>query len=338
MSNTMYISAQTAYLKAFTDSIAPAKSAVTGFAVALDSCMSEQSLDDYKAYIKDRVSSLVLHPTQFGDTYAVSISDAGYRAMQADPQYEKWVLDQIHAAFSTEIPSWMRQLGGNQYHTLQFGSKPEQFRQDTYSTGDGALKKEEIGGYILFPGNGKKADFEVSKFYKNINEVNIGAFPLKPGDSENRQLLENFIGSLIDEKSSNLIQKVIPQKGTVLELYDRVLIGVVAHNEDQFINGSAKLYYTREKFPTTIALDNLHYFMPFYKERGILNVFKITKIRTITSSEAKSDVSVGEGLRIGFELEYSHKMFEDFVKIKTSVMILNTFIDTKLDDLGSLFL
>ncbi|MBO7597397.1 MAG: DUF2357 domain-containing protein [Bacteroidales bacterium] len=201
-----------------------------------------------------------------------------------------------------------------------------------------ALKKEVIGGYILFPGNGKKADFEISKFYKNINEVNIGAFPLKPGDSENRQLLENFIGSLIDEKSSNLIQKVIPQKGTVLELYDRVLIGVVAHNEDQFINGSAKLYYTREKFPTTIALDNLHYFMPFYKERGILNVFKITKIRTITSSEAKSDVSAGEGLRISFELEYSHKMFEDFVKIKTSGMILNTFIDTKLDDLGTLLL
>ena len=147
MSNTMYISAQTAYLKAFTDSIAPAKSAETGFAAALDSCMSEQSLDDYKAYIKDRVSSLVLHPTQFGDTYAVSISDAGYRAMQADPQYEKWVLDQIHSAFSVEVPSWLRQLGGNQYHTLQFGSKPEQFRQDTYSTGDGALKKEEKEEY-----------------------------------------------------------------------------------------------------------------------------------------------------------------------------------------------
>ena len=147
MSNTMYISAQTAYLKAFTDSIAPAKSAVTGFAAALDKCMKEQSLDDYKAYIKDRVSSLVLHPSQLGDTYAVSISDAGYREMQANPEYEKWVLDQIHSAFSAAVPPGIRQLSGTQYHTLQFGSKPEQFRQDTYSTGDGALKKEEKEEY-----------------------------------------------------------------------------------------------------------------------------------------------------------------------------------------------
>ena len=147
MSNTMYISAQTAYLKAFAESIASPGTAGTEFAQALDNCMNEQSLDDYKAYIKDRVSSLVLHPTQFGDTYAVSISDAGYREMQADPDYEKWVLGQIHGAFSAETPAWLRQLGGTQYHTLQFGSKPEQFRQTSYSTGEGALKKEEKEEY-----------------------------------------------------------------------------------------------------------------------------------------------------------------------------------------------
>ena len=45
------------------------------------------------------------------------------------------------------------------------------------------LKKEVIGGYILFPGDGQKADVEVSKFYKTIEEVNIGAFPLRPKDS-----------------------------------------------------------------------------------------------------------------------------------------------------------
>ena len=40
------------------------------------------------------------------------------------------------------------------------------------------LKKEVIGGYILFPGDGEPADVEVSKFYQTIKEVNIGAFPL----------------------------------------------------------------------------------------------------------------------------------------------------------------
>ncbi|MBP5604231.1 MAG: hypothetical protein J6X60_01630, partial [Ruminiclostridium sp.] len=72
---------------------------------------------------------------------------AGFRAMQEDPDYEKWVLDQIQGAFSAETPSWLRQLSGNQYHTLLFGSKPEQFRQDTYYTGEGKLTKEEKEEY-----------------------------------------------------------------------------------------------------------------------------------------------------------------------------------------------
>lgn len=146
MSNTIYISAQTAYIKAFAESIAP-KSASSDFAAELDNCMKEQSLDDYKAYIKDRISSLVLHPSQSGDTYAVSISDAGYREMQTNPEYEKWVLDQIHGAFSAAVPPGIRQLCGTQYHTLQFGSKPEHFRSEQYSTGEGRLTKEEKEEY-----------------------------------------------------------------------------------------------------------------------------------------------------------------------------------------------
>jgi hypothetical protein len=194
-----------------------------------------------------------------------------------------------------------------------------------------ALKKEVIGGYILFPGDGEKSDIQVSKFYKSIKEVNIGAFPLKPGDSENRQLLEDFIGSLIDNKSTNLIQSVIPQKGTIMELGNRVLIGLVKHEVDKFLNGTATFYYTREKFPSTIALDNLHYFMPYFKERGVINVYKINKIRTVKSSEAKSDPSAGDGLRIGFELEYSHQMFDDFKKVEG--LINYTFKDTVFEEI-----
>ena len=146
MNNTIYISSQTAYMKAFAESIAP-KYTGSDFAAALDNCMNEQSPDDYKAYIKDRISSLVLHPSQLGDTYAVSISDAGYREMQANPEYEKWVLDQIHSAFSAAVPPGIRQLSGNQHHTLQFGSKPEHFRQDSFSTGEGKLTREEKEDY-----------------------------------------------------------------------------------------------------------------------------------------------------------------------------------------------
>ena len=75
------------------------------------------------------------------------------------------------------------------------------------------LKKEVIGGYILFPGDGQRADVEVSKFYKTIEEVNIGAFPLRPKDVENRELLVQFIESLIGKASTEILDDSIPQKG-----------------------------------------------------------------------------------------------------------------------------
>lgn len=81
-----------------------------------------------------------------------------------------------------------------------------------------ALKKEVIGGYILFPGDGASVDVEMSRFYKSIDKVNIGAFPLRPRDEENRMLLEHFIEGLIKNKSQEVIARVIPQKGTFVEV------------------------------------------------------------------------------------------------------------------------
>lgn len=112
-----------------------------------------------------------------------------------------------------------------------------------------------IGGYILFPGDGEPDDVEVSKFYQTIKEVNIGAFPLRPNDNENRKLLEGFIRELIETKAKDTVQYVIPQKGTVMEVDNRVLVGVVrpSHRrgyEKSFLNQSATLYYTGAKFPS----------------------------------------------------------------------------------------
>ena len=65
----------------------------------------------------------------------------------------------------------------------------------------------------MFPGGGEKVDVEVSKFYKTIDEVNIGAFPLRPKDAENRDLLVKFIESLIGRASIEILDESIPQKG-----------------------------------------------------------------------------------------------------------------------------
>lgn len=203
-----------------------------------------------------------------------------------------------------------------------------------------ALKKEVIGGYILFPGDGEPNDVAVSKFYKTIKEVNIGAFPLRPKDVENRKLLENFIEKLIHTKSYETIAHVIPQKGAYVEVGNRVLIGLVKEDNrlfQAFMDGTATLYYSGKQFPTTIALQDLHFFMPYIKEKGIRDVYEITKVRTITSKEAKQtdeDDADSKALRLAFELRYVRKQYAEFQPIDTTKMIVHTFIDTTFDKLG----
>ena len=201
-----------------------------------------------------------------------------------------------------------------------------------------SLKKEVIGGYILFPGDGEPTDVAVSKFYRTIDKVNIGAFPLRPKDIYNRQLLEQFIEELIQNKSHETISKVIPQKGALLKVPNRVLVGLVGNSTrpgytQSFHDGNATLYYTGPKFPTTISLHDLNYFIPYIKGEGVRDIYEIVRVRTITSKEAKQveGDEVTDDMRLAFELRFSRKLFANYQPIDTHKLINYTFIDTTFD-------
>lgn len=210
--------------------------------------------------------------------------------------------------------------------------------------GDAALKKEVIGGYILFPGDGEPADVQVANFYKTIGQVNIGAFPLRPKDERNMMLLEHFIHELIEAKAVTTISHVIPQKGAFVEVGDRVLIGTVRpssrknYNKD-FEERKAKLYYTGAQFPSTIMLHNLHFFIPYFPGRGIRDVYEITGVRTITGRDAKQlegTDAVADDIRLAFDLTYNRSLADDFMRIKTAGMIKDTFLDTTFENLSTI--
>lgn len=203
-----------------------------------------------------------------------------------------------------------------------------------------ALKKEVIGGYILFPGDGEPAVVAESKFRKTIDEVNIGAFPLRPKDTHNRQLLERFIEELILTKSYETISKVIPQKDALLQVPNRLLIGLVGNSSrpgytQSFLDGNATLYHTGPKFPTTISLHDLHYFIPYIKSKGVRDIYEIVRVRTITGKEAKQTEGedATDDMRLAFELRFSRKLFDDYRPIDTHKMISYTFIDTTFDEI-----
>lgn len=187
------------------------------------------------------------------------------------------------------------------------------------------LKKEVIGGYILFPG---KMD-EASRFRHSIDEVNIGAFPMRP-DQKQHQLLTAFIKDLLDKHAVEIVEQVIPQKGTTLEVKNRVLIGIVMPDNphrNNFEYGTATSYYSGDTFPTTIPLDGIDYFAPYIPDKGIRDLYLVTGIHTSTNAKGADD----DKLRITFDLKFVRSLFVDYRMV--SLPIKRAFCDTTLDKL-----
>ena len=148
------------------------------------------------------------------------------------------------------------------------------------------LKKEVIGGYILFPGDGQKSDVAVSKFYKTIEEVNIGAFPLRPKDIENRDLLVKFIEGLIDRASTEILDKSIPQKGlyyTSEEPKDAIYMILTIDNEvnaniDAVLSGRASTIVMGKKgIEETKDIQTVRYIAPITFGSHITGYYKVTR-------------------------------------------------------------
>lgn len=190
---------------------------------------------------------------------------------------------------------------------------------------DEKIKKEVIGGYILFPG---RMD-EASRFRRSIDEVNIGAFPMRPGDNQH-ELLSDFIKDLLSKHAVEIVEQVIPQKGTTLEVKNRVLVGVVKPDNPQYENfkdGTASFYYSGDTFPTTIPLDGIDYFAPYIPDKGIRDLYFVTGIHTSTKAKGAED----DKLRITFDLKFARQLFADYKMVLLPIQ--HTFNDTTLDKL-----
>ena len=208
-----------------------------------------------------------------------------------------------------------------------------------YKRVEGEPKKEVLGGYILFPGNMSDSD----KYRRSVDEVNIGAFPMQPGDQAHA-MLKSFIRDLMQRNAVQIIEQVIPQKGTFVEVGNRVLIGVVkpstrAGYYEAFENSNAELYYTGVQFPTTVSLHDLHFFMPYMKNKGIRDVYEVIKVRTTTSKEAHQvPTDPDNDMRIAFQLKFHHRLYSDFRMIDHTQLKGHTFIDTTFGEIDSLLI
>jgi DNA (cytosine-5)-methyltransferase 1 len=134
---------------------------------------------------------------------------------------------------------------------------------------------------------------------------------------------KEFPSEIVNHKS------VIIDSG--LDVSKNVLVSLVKNeNVDLFLDGSARIYYTGKKFPSTVALNKLYYFMPYVKEHGIKDLYLIQIARVGSKHEVRPDADIND-LRLVFEIEFVKQLFDDYKPIHLDIW--QTFKDTTLEEI-----
>ena len=106
---------------------------------------------------------------------------------------------------------------------------------------------------------------------------------------------------------------------------------LISYVPDKYIvpytNQNAKVYFSGKKFPSTVKLNKLFYFMPYKKGKGIRDLYLIKVARVATKHEFYPNADDND-FRIVFELQFVTQLFEDFKPIK--LKIWHTYTDTNL--------
>ena len=141
-----------------------------------------------------------------------------------------------------------------------------------------------------------------------------------------KQIAEQFPYHIVDNKINLKIKDL-----NSLELNKHVLISLVKmDNVEHYIDRSAKIYYTGSKFPSTIALNKLYYFMPYIKGKGVRDLYLIKVARVGSKHEVHPEYDIND-FRLVFEIEYIDQLFSNYLPIHLNIW--RTFTDTTMCNL-----
>lgn len=139
-----------------------------------------------------------------------------------------------------------------------------------------------------------------------------------------RQYPENIVENTVPEPPQQQPQKQEPD----VEMDKNVLISLVKnYNVERYLDQSAKIYYTGKKFPSSVALNKLYYFMPYIKKKGVRDLYLIKIARVGTRKEGQPDNDPND-FRLVFEIEFVKKLFKDYKPVELEIW--HTFTDTTI--------
>lgn len=169
------------------------------------------------------------------------------------------------------------------------------------------------------------------------NTLDIKLEKLKKYDSKIKQL--NFF-DLLAEYPNGIISYFVKENTHKnyttpgrIDMSKNVLICFVKKdNINKYLDRSATLYYTGKKFPSTVKLDKLYYFIPYLSGKGIRDLYRIKVARVGTRKEGQAENNTKD-YRLVFEIEYIKSIFAEYKQ--PQLEIWHTYTDTILNDLIS---
>ena len=114
------------FLQAIEDAASAGQGADAVSGVERTYSTADMTMEEYKQYIYDKIVRMPVDYSQIQDAVSITISEEGFKAMKADPEYEKWVLDTIRRDLSTYYP-WGT-VGESTYRSHYFGATKKEYR------------------------------------------------------------------------------------------------------------------------------------------------------------------------------------------------------------------
>lgn len=152
-------------------------------------------------------------------------------------------------------------------------------------------------------------------------------------DKKDKQIEVLDLFSILEQYPDNIIENedFLSDEYSDLDRTKNLLVSLVkADNMEQYLDQSAKIYYTGKKFPSTVALNKLYYFMPYIKGKGIKDLYFIKIARVGTRKEGQPDNDPND-IRLVFEIEFVKQLFDDYKKVHLDIW--QTFKDTTLQQI-----
>lgn len=184
--------------------------------------------------------------------------------------------------------------------------------------------------------------FNMQKEVKVVPHVEIQTVPAIQTSVRYKQLdlfevMQQYPEYIVSNSpSSEIISKNEPSttNGMRIDLSKNCLIcWVKADNTKCFLDRSAKIYYTGKRFPDTVALNKLFYFMPCLKGKGVQDLYLIKIARVGSRKEGQPDNDPND-IRLVFEIEFLGQMFDEYKPLELNIW--HTFTDTTMKEIMKL--